>query len=175
MKAIIVLALAIGLLSAANAASETIYTWTDANGVQRFSNDPPENINNYQRIETRDQRPDSPDAGNKRRDSYDRMVRQATQETRELEFERRAKEAARAAEEKRLAEERRQAEIKAERSRLMEQIQAIKNRAVSPTYPLGMKQAQIDKIQKQIDTLENKPNDDAPPERKEAAESKSGY
>lgn len=175
MKAVIALVLAIGLLSAAIATSDTIYTWTDENGVQRFSNNPPENIVDYQRIESRDVRPDSPDAGDKRRSSFDRMVQQAVQDSQRLEQERKAKEAAREAEEKRLAEERRQAEIEAERNRLLKQIEAINSRAVSPTYPMGMKQAQIDKIQKQIDALDKKAGAGASPGQEEAAESDSGY
>jgi hypothetical protein len=176
MKAIIiVLALTIWLLPAANASSDAIYTWTDANGVQRFSNDPPENVDNYQRIETKDVRPDSNGDADKRRTSYDRMVEQAVQERRRLKQEERAREAKRIAEEKRLAKERRQEKIDAERKRLMEQIEAIKNRAVSPTNPPGMKQAQIDKIQKQIDALEKNPDADAPSKQEKAAESKSGY
>lgn len=175
MKAVIALVLAIGLFSALNATSDTIYTWKDENGIQRFSNDPPENILNYQRIESPDVRPDSPDAGEKRRSSYDRMVQQAVQDSQRLEQERKAEEASREAEEKRLAEERRQAEIEAERNRLLKQIDAIKGRAVSPTYPLGMKQAQIDKIQKQIDALDKPADDGASPKQEEAAESNSGY
>ncbi|MEJ2660873.1 MAG: DUF4124 domain-containing protein [Desulfobacteraceae bacterium] len=174
MKTIIVLALAIGLLSATNASSD-IYTWTDDNGVQRFGNDPPENVENYQRIESKDVRPDSSDASDKRRSSYDRMVEQANQETRRLNQESRAKEAARVAEEKRLEEQRRQAKIKVERERLLDQIEAIKNRAVSPTYPPGMKQAQIDKIQKQINALEKNPDADASSKQEETAEPKSGH
>ena len=175
MKAIIMLALAIGLLSAANASSDAIYTWKDANGVQRFSNDPPQNVENYQRIESTDVRPDTNDDANKRRTSYDRMVEKANEESRRLEEESRAREAKRIAEEKRLAEEHRQAKIDAERKRLMKQIEAIKNRAVSPTNPPGMKQAQIDEIQKQIDALEKKPDTDASSKQEKAAESKSGY
>ena len=173
MKTIMVLVLAIGVFSATNATSGTVYTWTDANGVQRFSNDPPDNVENYQRIESEDVRPDSPQSSDKRRSGYDRMVDQAVQESRRLEQERKAKEAAQAEEEKRLAEEHRQEKIKAERSRLLEQIEAIKNRAVSPTYPLGMKQAQINKIMKQIDALEEKPDSDASPTPAETTESKS--
>jgi hypothetical protein len=179
MKAMMMmLALAIGLLLAANVSSDTIYTWTDANGVQRFSSDPPpEGVGNYQQIESEDVPADSTDASDRRRPSYDRMVQQALQEARQLEQQRNAEAAARAAEEKRIAEERRQAKIQAERSRLLQQIEAIKIRAVSPTYPPGMKQAQIDKIMKQIDTLEKSPNAVASPQQKQekAAESKSGY
>ena len=175
MKATIVLTLAVLLLSAANVSSDAIYSWTDANGVQRFSNDPPENVENYQRIETNDARPDSTDNVDQRRTSYDQMVEQAVQERQRLKQEERAREEQRIAEEKRLAEERRQAKIKVERKRLMEQIAAIKNRAVSPTYPPGMKQAQIDEIQKQIDALEKNPDTDASSKQEKAAESESGY
>lgn len=175
MKAVIMLALAIGLLSAANASSDTIYTWTDANGVQQFSNDPPKNVENYQQIETQDIRPDSPAAGNNRRSGYDRMVQRATQEARQLEAQRRAKEAAQAAEEKRLAEKRHQEEIAPEHNRLLEQLEAVKNRAVSPTFSPGMKQARIKEIQAQIDALEKKPDADAAPKQEETSESKSGY
>lgn len=177
MKAtMMMLALALGLLLAANVSSDTIYTWTDASGVQRFSSDPPpEGVENYQQIESRTLPPAGTEAGDRRRPSYDRMVQQALQEARQLEQQRKAEAAARAAEEKRIAEERRQAKIQAERSRLLQQIEAIKNRAVSPTYPLGMKQAQIDKIRKQIDALEKNPNDTASPQQKKAAESRSGY
>jgi hypothetical protein len=175
MKAIIVLALAMGLLSASNATSDTIYTWTDAKGIQRFSNTPPQGVENYKQIESQAVRPDSPEASDQRRSSYDQMVQHATEEYRQLDQQRRAKEAARIAKEKRLAEKRRQAKIESERRRLLEQIEAIKNRAVSPTYPQGMKQAQIDKIQKQIDALENNPDADASPKKEKSAESKSGY
>jgi cell division septum initiation protein DivIVA len=165
MKAMMMmLALAIGLLLAANVSSDTIYTWTDESGVQRFSSDsPPEGVDNYQQIESEAVPPDRTKGGDRRRPSYDRMVQQASQEARQLEQQRKAEAAARAAEEKRIAKERRQAKIQAERSRLLQQIEAIKNRAVSPTYPLGMKQAQIDKIRKQIDALEKNPDTVASP------------
>ena len=103
------------------------------------------------------------------------MVQRAIQEARQLEQERRAKEAARAAEEKRLAEKRHQEEIAPERNRLLEQLEAVKNRAVSPTFPPGMKQARIKEIQAQIDALEKKPDAGAAPKQEKTAESKSGY
>jgi hypothetical protein len=171
----ILLTLAMALLLVGNVSSDAVYTWTDENGIQRFSNDPPPEVENYQRLESRPIRPDSPEAEDKRRSSYDQMVQKALQETRQMEQQRRAEEAARAAEEKRLAEERRRAEIQAERNRLLQQIEAIKNRAVSPTYPMGMKQAQIDKIQKQIDALEKKPDTGGSPKQEKSSGSRNGY
>ena len=172
---LLALALAIGLLLAPIVSADSIYTWTDENGVQRFSNDPPSGVENYQRIESQGIRPDSPEADDKRRSSYDQMVQQALHDTQQMEQQGKAEEAARAAEEKRLAEQRRQAEIQSERNRLLQQIEAIKNRAVSPTFPMGMKQAQIDKIQKQIDALEKKPDTGPTPKKENTADSKSGY
>jgi hypothetical protein len=176
MKATTLLAMAIGLFWAATAVSGTIYTWTDSDGVQRFSNSPPAGVEDYQRIDdSQPVRPAGGDADNKRRTSYDTMVERALQETRRKKQERKAQEAARIAKEKRLAQERRQAENKVERARLLKQIEAIKNRAVSPTYPMGMKQGQIDKIQKEIDALDKAPDDAASPKQEKPAESGSGY
>jgi hypothetical protein len=177
MKAImVVVALATGLLLAANSSSKTIYSWTDENGVQRFSDhSPPEGVANFKQFESPSIPPDSPEATDERRPSYDQMVRRASQNAQRMEQQRKAEAAARAAEEKRLAEKRRQAKIKAERNRLLQQIEAIRNRALSPTFPQGMKEAQIDKIQKQIDALENKPTAGAAPNKGKADESKSGY
>jgi Domain of unknown function (DUF4124) len=177
MKSIMAaVALAIGLLLAANVSSNTIYTWTDKNGVQRFSNDPPpKGVENFQQFETQAMPPDTSGADNKRRPSYDQMVQRASQAARQQELQGKAEAAARAAKEKRLAEKRRQAKIQSERNRLLKQIDAIKNRAVSPTFPMGMKKAQIDKIRKQIAELEKNPDTGASPRQDNAAESKSGY
>jgi hypothetical protein len=177
MKSIMaVIALAIGLLLAANVSSNTIYTWTDKNGVQRFSNEhPPQGVENFKQFESQAMPPDASGADNKRRPSYDQMVRQATQAARQQELKWKAEAAARAAKEKRLAEQRRQAKIQAKRNQLLKQIDAIKKRALSPTFPLGMKQAQIDKIRKQIAELEKNPDTGASPRQDKAAESNSGY
>jgi hypothetical protein len=178
MKAImVVVALAIGVLMAANVSSDTIYSWTDNKGVQQYSNEPPpEGVKNFKTIDSQAIPPNSPEASDQRRPSYDQMVRQASQAADQMELQRKAQAAARAAERKRLAEERRKAKIQAERSRLLKQIEAIKNRAVSRTYPMGMKEAQIDKIKKQIDALENnKSNANASSQQEKATESRNGY
>ena len=170
------IALAIGLLLAANVSSSTIYTWTDKNGVQQFSNaPPPKGVENFKQFESQAMPADASGADNKRRPSYDQMVQRASQAARQQELQWKVEAAARAAKEKRLAEQRRQAKIQAERKRLLQQIEAIKNRAVSPTFPMGMKQAQIEKIRKQIAELENNPDTGDSPRQDKAAESKSGY
>jgi hypothetical protein len=134
--------------------AETIYTWKDKDGVLRFSNEPPpEHIEEYQITESAGTGSQSNEQSNQRRSSYDTMVRRATIDA-DASREKREKEAAaKAAEKKRIAEEKEQARIAAERKRLEEQINAIKNRAVSPTYPYGMKQAQIEALKKEIEKL----------------------
>lgn len=130
--------------------AETIYTWKDKDGVLRFSNEPPpEHISEYQITESADTGPQN----NQRRSSYDEMVKRASKDADDAREKREKEAAAKAAEKKRIAEEKERARIAAERKRLEEQINAIKNRAVSPTYPNGMKQAQIEAIKKEIEKL----------------------
>jgi len=176
MKTILVLSLAITLISVAAVPADTIYSWTDAQGVQRFSNNPPpEGIENFQKLEPQASPSENHRDVDERRSSYDQMVRQATVEAQQLERQRQAEAAAQAAEKKRIAEAQRKEKIKSERNRLNLQIEAINKRALGPTYTPGMKQAQIDIIKKQIDALENNPDTAKPQQQQEPSESNSGY
>ena len=84
------------------------------------------------------------------------MVQRSEQEARQLEQQRRQEARDKAEALRRQSEARRKEETAAARRRLEEQIEAIKKRAVSPTYSQGMKQSQIDRLRKQIEKLENK-------------------
>ena len=176
MKTIMVLSMAAGLLLAATVSADTIYRWTDEQGVQRFSNaPPPEGIENFQTFESQASAAQSPKAADERRSSYDQMVKQASDEARQLERQREADAAARAEEKKRQAEARRKEKIQAQRSLLEQQIESINKRALGPTYTQGMKKAQIDKIKKKIEMLESNPNAGDTRQQEAASESKSGY
>lgn len=161
MKTIMVLSMAAGLLFAATVSADTIYSWTDEQGVQRFSNDPPpEGIENFQTFESQASPPQTQNAVNERRPGYDRMVKQASDEAQQLERQREAQALARAEEKKRLAEAQRKEKIQAQRILLEQQIKSINKRALGPAFTQGMKQAQIDKIKKQIEALESKSDSD---------------
>lgn len=176
MKTIIVLTMAAGLLLAAIVSADTIYTWTDEQGVKRFSNHaPPEGIENFQTLESQPLPSQTPNAADERRSSYDQMVKQASDEAQQLERQREAEAAARAEENKRLAEAQRNEKIEAQRSQLEQQIESINKRALGPTFTQGMKQAQIDKIKKQIQALESNPDSNNTQQQEATAESKSGY
>lgn len=137
--------------------AETIYTWTDQDGSLMFSNSPPpEGVMDYQTTES-----EPTSTGNQRRTSYDQMVESTVRETNAAEAKREEEEAARTAEKALQAEKQRQASIQVERVRLKQQIETIKNRAVSPTYPNGMKQAQIEAITREIEKLAKQSNLDA--------------
>ncbi|MGD8846667.1 MAG: hypothetical protein PVI54_14195, partial [Desulfobacteraceae bacterium] len=97
---------------------------------------------------------DAAEPDDKRRSDYDQMVEQASREADAAREKRRKEAAEKAAEKERLLEEQRKERIKAERKQLEEQIEAIKRRAVSPTYPNGMKQAQINALVEKINQLE---------------------
>lgn len=155
MKKTILLILVVSLVLPLTIGSETIYTWKDKDGVMRFSNgSPPEDVKEYKIVESAPPSSNALEPDDKHRSSYDQMVEQASKEA-DASQEKRKKEAAEnAAERERVLEEQRNARIKAEREQLEAQIEAIKRRAVSPTFPNGMKQAQIDALNKKIEALE---------------------
>jgi predicted nucleic acid-binding Zn-ribbon protein len=175
MKSVMALILFTGLLSAATVSADTVYSWTDEQGVQRFSNDPPpEGIEFFKKFESPTP-PQNRSAVEERRSSYDQMVRKASEETLQLEQQREAEAAAQATEKKRMAEAQRKEKIQNERNRLDRQIEAIAKRALSPTYTQGMKQALINEIKKQIAALENNPDTAKPQQQRAPSESNSGY
>ena len=134
--------------------ADTIYSWKGKDGTLRFSNEPPpEGVTEFQTtVSTATDASDQASA-KKRRASYDAMVEKASREADRSRQQRQKAMAAQEAEKKRLAEEKRQARIQTERKRLEQQIETIKNRAVSPTFPNGMKQAQIEALTKEIEKL----------------------
>jgi hypothetical protein len=133
--------------------AEEIYTWKDHNGVQQFGNQPPpEHIKDYKIVESSSAGVQNAD--NQRRRGYDEMVERASKQA-DASIEKRENEAAaKAAEKKRIVEQQEKDRLHHERKRLEAQIEEIKKRAVSPTFPNGMKQAQIEALQKKIKALE---------------------
>lgn len=152
MKPIILLIIIAMSFSASIASAEEIYSWKDKDGNLKFSNTPPpEGITDYQIMESAPDVPDDQNPADKRRTSYDRMVEKASKEADEA-IDNRKREAA--IQKKKADEEQRRAKLEAERKNLEQQIQAIRNRAISPTYPPGMKQSQIEALEKKIEKLE---------------------
>lgn len=129
--------------------AELIYTWTDESGVQRFSDQPPEDKADFDTIPAA-----PPSRENGTRQEYLRMMEQVEQERHRREREARREAEARAQEEKQRAEAERRARIDAERRRLQDQIDELNNRAMSPYFTQGMRDAQIEEIQEKIDALE---------------------
>ncbi len=147
----------IGLLALPNTSyTDTIYSWRGKDGALRFSNaPPPEGVTDYQTTTSEISGGSDQNPTNQRRASYDAMVKKASSEADRSIIERQKREAAVEAEKKRITEEKRKARIQAQRKELEQQIEAIKNRAVSPTMPNGMKQAQIEALKKEIEKLED--------------------
>jgi superfamily I DNA and RNA helicase len=135
--------------------AETIYTWKDKDGVMKFSNEqPPEDVADFKTIVTPDAEANDSAPEARRRSSFDQMVKQAS-EAAHISNEQRIRIAAeKAAKQQRIAKEQQEAQRQAERKRLESRIEAIEKRAVSRTYPNGMKQAQIEALRKEIEKLE---------------------
>lgn len=135
--------------------ADMIYTWKDKDGITKFSNEqPPEDVTDYKTIITPDAEADDSAQEAQRRSSFDQMVRKASKAANTSSNQRTKKAAQKAAEQQRVIEAQKEARRQAERKRLESQIEAIKKRAVSRTYPNGMKQAQIEALRKEIDALE---------------------
>ena len=134
------------------AVAGTIYTWTDANGVQHYSNtQPPEDAANVQTIDEVDYDAVGAD---RRRMEFDRMVEQASEEA-ERHFDQQARQKALQAEQrKQLQKQARAQRVSEEKARLANEIEAIQNRALGPTFTQGMRDNLVRQLQEQIDRLE---------------------
>ncbi len=141
-------------------AAENIYNWTDQNGIRRFSDQPPPlNVKQYKTIQVQPDQSSGEQPGMDNRPGYEGMVEKVKSEMLQREKERMQEEAAKATEEKRKAESDMKARVEAERQRLNKKIDAVNKRPLSRTYDQSFKQARIDEIQKQIDRLNNSPEE----------------
>ena len=138
-------------------AGENIYTWTDKNGVKRFSDRQPEDVKHYDTIRiSPDQSEFGASAGDSRPE-YDQMIENVRQEKQQTEQERIQAGANRVSEEKRDAGARKKERIEAERRQLQEKVDDLKKRPTGRTYNQSLKNAQIGEIEKQLDKLKNSP------------------
>lgn len=139
-------------------AAEKIYTWTDKNGVKRFSDQPPVGTE-YEILTIA---PDNPEVGGVRgssRPDYDHMMESIRQEKLQNEQERARAEADRADEKKANAETLKKERIEAERKSLQEKIDDLKKRPTGRAFSQNVKNARIGEIEKQIDKLKNSPDE----------------
>jgi hypothetical protein len=134
----------------------TIYTWTDADGVKRYSNSqPPEDEENVKTI--REIRYDQ-QGDDKQRQEFDQMVEQASQSA-DRHFKEQDEKKAQAAEAERKQQLQARAERMAqERAELQKAIDLLERRGLSPTFSLGMKENLIRQVQDKINQLETNPD-----------------
>ncbi|BBO77198.1 hypothetical protein DSCW_46150 [Desulfosarcina widdelii] len=152
MRWISLIALTACLLLVSNTVpAGTIYTWTDADGVKHYSNEqPPEGIDKVQTIE--EVQYDQAGADQKRQE-YDRMVEEASEEA-DRHFDQQAQKKARQEEERQQQQqEEKDRRIAEQRDRLEKEIEAVRNRALGPNFTQGMKDNLIRQLQEKIDQL----------------------
>lgn len=148
---LIITALVICLVLPAPLIADTIYIWTDKDGVKRFSNEQPEGVEDYETVQSVES---ENDADNNARPGLKKMVSDVEAQNRAAD-ERKANENARKQREKTAQESaEKEAANSAERARLQKKIDELNNRALGPTFTQGMRESQIKEIQKQIDALE---------------------
>ncbi|MBU2620908.1 MAG: DUF4124 domain-containing protein [Proteobacteria bacterium] len=140
-------------------ADENIYTWTDNDGVKRFSDRQPEDVKHYDTIKISPEQSEYKETAGGSRTEYDHMIESIRQEKQQTEQERIQGEADRTAEEKRNVETRKNERIEAERRQLQEKIDDLKKRPTSRAYSQSLKNARIEEIEKQLDKLKNSPDE----------------
>ncbi|XPS89229.1 uncharacterized protein Dvar_72480 [Desulfosarcina variabilis str. Montpellier] len=153
MDRIIALFCLVGFFMLGNAAlAGTIYTWTDADGVKRYSNaQPPEDAQDFEIIN--EFRTDQ-DHSDQLRQEYDRMVEEASQEADrhfEEQSERKAK-ARQAAQQQK--DEKHIQQLEQERQKLQKELEGIRNRGLGPTFSTGQKEHLIKQVQDKLDQLD---------------------
>ena len=143
--------IAAALFLAVTAFADGVYVWTDDKGVQHFSDRPPENIENYEKIED----PGSDiQVGGEARPAWQKMLKEVEDQNRQNDLRKAQEAEARREAEERAAQAEKKARTDAERQRLQKQIDELNGRALSPTFTQGMRENLIKEIQKQIDALE---------------------
>mgnify|MGYP000336130874 CR=1 FL=1 len=129
----------------------TIYTWTDANGVRRYSNaKPPEGAEN---VRTIDEIQTDQNDSDQVRQEFNRMVEEASQEA-DRHFEKEAQKKAEAAQAAQQREQEKRIEaLRQERQKLQQEIESIRNRGLSTTFSAGQKAYLIEQVQEKIDQI----------------------
>ena len=131
--------------------ANTIYTWTDADGVKRYSNSQPpddaENVQAIQEIQYDQHR------GDQSRQKYNRMVEDASRSA-DQHFKEQAQKKVRNAKAKREQQQEKQArQIESELAKLQNEIDDLNGRGLSPTFSSGQKEHLIKQAQEKINTL----------------------
>ena len=134
-----------------------IYSWTDENGVKRYSNTQPgEGAGD---IEVVDEAPGDPRHSDKNRERK-KLINDLKTHNKAAEEERRAekkKQDAKKAEERAQARKEMDPKIQAEKNRLLEEIKMYENRAIGPTFSLALKNPLIKKLKDKLALLEASP------------------
>ena len=159
MKKAAIYVFAIMLWVCSGLADENIYTWTDKNGVKRFSDRQPDDVKHYDTIRSPPGQSEYGAPAGGSRPEYDQMIENVRQEKQQTEQERVQAGADRAAEEKRDEDARKKDRIEAERRLLQEKIDDLKKRPTGRTYNQSFKNARIEEIGKQLDKLNNSPDE----------------
>ncbi len=146
-----------GWLLAAPLPADTIFTWTDAQGIKHFSNlPPPKSVDRFGRIETRVTTLPCEGPEPQRR-AYDEMIEQYRNEAAQSEAERGRIIENQSTQEQLNRRGQLNEKIRYERQRLKYQIEQLRRRAVSPTYSQGMRAGHIQALEDRLQRLEDDP------------------
>lgn len=142
------------LMLAGPLAADRIYIWTDENGVKRFSDALPDDVQAYETAESATIRNPTSGTDEKGRPGLNKMLEDVEEENRQTDARKEAEESRRVDAQAAKAKAEKDAKAAGERARIQKQIDALNNRALSPTFTQGMRDNQIEALQKQMDAIE---------------------
>lgn len=160
MKAIMALCFSILVFLGTTRLQAQIYSWTDENGVRRYSNTEPDQtaadveIQQEVQADSGSEKPTSPDEGNSIasppgwNEVFDEQERQKNARQQNYELE-----------QQQAADAELKIKVQTEKERLQGEIERIQQLAVGPSLPLSLKNARIKQFQDKLDALEKSPDD----------------
>ncbi len=135
----------------------SIYSWTDGNGIKRYSNTQPSEETEH--VEIIEEMPHDGRISDKNQERH-RSIMKLKDRNQASEAERKKKEEKREAakaEEKANAKKEIAEKVRAEKNRLLEEIKRYERLAVTPTFSLALKNSIIKRLKDKITHLEQSP------------------
>lgn len=155
MRSTIMAILIVLILSAQSDCETKIYTWTDKNGVKQFSDQVPDEVDTYELITSDPSQENSADSGSEKnaRPAYERMILDVQNENRRTDLENEQAEKDRQKAKAQQAQMEKEAKQEAQRQQIQKKIDALNQRALSPTFSKGMRDSQIKTLQEQMEAI----------------------
>lgn len=161
MKCLLILGLCgIVLLFIPDLHADRIYSWTDENGVKRYSNtEPSDNAKDVEIIKEIPHTQDDDKKSEQGESELEQLIDEHEAESSAETIEREEKNKKIEAEKKKVAQDKLNKKIRTEKERLQNEIKRIEQLAVGRSFSLAMKKSKLKEYKEKIDLLERSPEE----------------